>query len=290
VTAALRNDAPLDVGLFGPDSVTWQLHADPAMVIAGFTSLFLEALHPRAVAAIVQNSNFRSDPLGRLFRTADYVALTTYGTSHQARQAGATVRSIHRRLRATDPRTGRGFRIDEPDLLLWVHCAEVSSFLDVTRRAGFPLTDRQADRYLAEQRRGAALVGLHEDEVPGSRAELAAYFAAVQSTLRRTDDAEEIFRFLRWMPVPARYQPLMPAYSVFVAHLAYSLLPDWAIDLFGREPYPSGGATMLVRTLRSGALAVPRWVRRLAPKNHLGQAIERLGPDAAPSPARLPPG
>jgi hypothetical protein len=70
--------------------------------------------------------------------------------------------------------------------------------------------------------------------------------------------------------------------------LAYSLLPDWAIDLYGRPPYPPAGATVLLRTLRTGVLAVPRFIRRLAPKNHISQAIERLGPDAAPSPARLP--
>jgi uncharacterized protein (DUF2236 family) len=71
-------DKPNDIGLFGPSSVSWQLHAEPAMWLAGIRSLYLQALHPRAVAGIVQNSDFRADPLGRLIRTANFVGATTY--------------------------------------------------------------------------------------------------------------------------------------------------------------------------------------------------------------------
>lgn len=80
----------------------------------------------------------------------------------------------------------------------------------------------------------------------------------------------------------------MPVYSALVAHLAYSMLPDWAIDLYGRDPYPAEGAITLLRAFRGGLLAVPKWVRKRAPKSHVSEAIDRLGPDAIPSPARLP--
>ena len=91
-----------DRGLLGPDSVTWNMHADPAMWVAGITSLYLQALHPRAVAGVVQNSNFQQDPLGRLARTANFVGLSTYGPQDQVAEAAARVRTIHRSLRATD--------------------------------------------------------------------------------------------------------------------------------------------------------------------------------------------
>src|SRR5690349_15331759 len=120
-----------EYGLLGPYSVTWQLHGDPAMWVAGIRSLYLQALHPRAVAAVVQNSAFQTDPLGRLVRTADFVGVSTYGTRDEVERAAARVRRVHRSLRARDPDSGQPFRIDEPDLLLWVHCAEVASFLSV---------------------------------------------------------------------------------------------------------------------------------------------------------------
>ncbi|MBB5155246.1 oxygenase MpaB family protein [Saccharopolyspora phatthalungensis] len=94
-----------DEGLFGPQTVTWQLHADPTMWIAGICGLYLQALHPLAVAAVVQNSRFREDPLGRLMRTANFVAATTYGTTAEAESVAARVRQVHRTLRATDRRT-----------------------------------------------------------------------------------------------------------------------------------------------------------------------------------------
>ncbi|MBB5806412.1 uncharacterized protein (DUF2236 family) [Saccharothrix ecbatanensis] len=145
----------MDAGLLGPGTVTWQLHADPAMWVAGIASLYLQALHPRAVAAIVQNSNFRQDPLGRLRRTASFVGTVSYGSTEEVERAAARVRDLHRTLRAKDA-TGRTFRIDDPHLLLWVHCAEVHSFVTVLRRAGYRLTDTQVDRYYDEQRRSAA--------------------------------------------------------------------------------------------------------------------------------------
>src|SRR5690348_16079628 len=165
-----------DPGLFGPSSVTWQMHGDPMMWVAGIRALYLQALHPRAVRGVMQNSDFRRDAWGRLMRTADFVGTTTYGTTEAAERAGARVRKIHTMLKASDPDTGERYAVDEPELLLWVHCAEIDSYLHVLRRSGYPLTDAQADRYLAEHRVSARLVGLDPAAVPGDRAGMAAYF------------------------------------------------------------------------------------------------------------------
>ena len=70
-----------DVGLFGPDSVTWKVHKEPIVSLGGLRSLYLQALHPRAVAAVAQNSSYRSDPWGRLNRTSEYVVTVLYGTT-----------------------------------------------------------------------------------------------------------------------------------------------------------------------------------------------------------------
>jgi uncharacterized protein (DUF2236 family) len=114
-----------DPGLFGPDSVTWQLHADPAVALGGLRALMLQTLHPLAMAGVAEHSDFRDDPWGRLFRTADYIAAVTYGTTEEAHRAAARVRRVHRRLRGVEPESGRGYRVDDPALLLWVHCCEV---------------------------------------------------------------------------------------------------------------------------------------------------------------------
>ena len=53
-----------DVGLFGPGSVTWKLHQEPILLLGGLRSLYLQALHPRAVAGVAQNSGYRPDAWG----------------------------------------------------------------------------------------------------------------------------------------------------------------------------------------------------------------------------------
>jgi len=284
-----------DVGLFGPDSVSWQLHAEPAMWLAGIRSLYLQALHPRTVAGVVQNSDFRRDPLGRLVRTANFVGATTYCPADEVHEHAARVRRVHRELRAVDPDTGERYRVDDPELLLWVHCAEVSSFLAVVRRAGFPLTAAHADRYLDEQRRSAALVGLDPDEVPGDVAAMRAYLAACRPSLRRTAGSDEIYDFLHRPPVTGRLALGVRVYEPLVGHLAYSLLPSWATRRYGHRPYPDVVATPMLRVL-SGAVRVAQLTARtLVDEPRLGPlvphpvlAVNRLGTWARPSARRLP--
>jgi uncharacterized protein (DUF2236 family) len=277
-----------DLGLFGPDSVTWQVHADPSMWFGGIRSLYLQALHPRAVAGVVQNSDFQADPLGRLVRTATFVGITTYGTLEQADQAARRVRAVHRSLRARDE-SGVQFRIDDPELLLWVHCAEAASFLSVTRRAGFPLTRAHADRYFDEQRTAAALVGLDPDEVPGSVDEMTGYLRNIYPTLRRTESTDLIYDFLHRPPVQGLLAMGARLYEPTIGHLSYSLLPGWARRLYGRRAYPDSVTTVAVRAFRRAALALPggfRISRKLEPAPVA--AVRRLGEWATPSPKRLP--
>ncbi|MFF9671804.1 oxygenase MpaB family protein [Streptomyces eurythermus] len=278
-----------DPGLFTPGSVTWQMHGDPMMWVAGVRALYLQALHPRAVRGVTQNSDFRRDAWGRLRRTANFVGTTTYGSTEAAERAGARVRGIHARLTATDPDTGERYGLDEPALLLWVHCAEIDSYLHVLRRSGFPLTDAQADRYVAEHRAGARLVGLDPETVPASRAQLAAYFEKVRPELAAGPEAREVDDFLRRPPA---HPLLIPAREVlwrWVAHLAYASLPAYAHELYGRPAPAPGAVTRSLRATGAVLRAIPARVRWQLPPKHILRAVARLGPDARPAPEKLRP-
>ncbi|WP_329131649.1 oxygenase MpaB family protein [Streptomyces sp. NBC_00670] len=275
-----------DPGLFTPRSVTWQAHGDPMMWVAGIRALYLQALHPRAVHAVVENSDFRNDAWGRLRRTADFVGTTTYGTTTAAEHAGARVRKIHAMLRATDPDTGHPYRIDDPDLLLWVHCAEIDSYLHVLRRSGLPLTDAHADQYVAEARVSARLVGLDPAAVPGSRAELAAYFTSVRPVLTAGPDAREVDDFLRRPPVHPLLVPARALLWRHVAHLAYAALPPYAHELYGRPAPPPVTVTRRLRRTGTVLRTIPARVRWQLPPKHILRATARLGPGTRPDPRR----
>ena len=70
-------------GYFSPDSVTWRVHSDASMVVAGIRALLEQALHPAAMAGVAAHSNFREDAWGRLQRTGDYVSTLTFGTREE---------------------------------------------------------------------------------------------------------------------------------------------------------------------------------------------------------------
>ncbi|MDJ0460183.1 oxygenase MpaB family protein [Streptomyces sp. H27-C3] len=276
-----------DPGLFGPESVTWQMHGDPMMWVAGIRALYLQALHPRAVRGVMQNSDFRNDAWGRLMRTAGFVGTITYGTKEAAERAGARVRKIHSMLGATDPATGERYGVDEPELLRWVHCAEVDSYLHVLRRSGFRLDAAQADRYIEEHREGARLVGLDPATVPASTAGLATYFEKVRPQLAVGPEARAVDGFLRKPPV---HPLLVPARMLLwrrVAGLAYASLPPYAHELYGR-PAPSARTVTRRLVVTGTALrAVPARVRWQLPPGHILKAMARLGPDARPAPYKL---
>lgn len=245
--------------------MTWRVHADPTFAVAGLRGLLLQALHPLAMAAVHQNGGFEADPWGRLTRTTQYIATITYGTEVEALRAAARVRGIHRKLRGTDPLTGEEFRVDRPDLLLWVHCCEVESLLTTAVRGGLALPDDQADRYLREQVRAAELVGLAASGVPSNRRDLADYFVQVRSDLRLTDAAWRGARGLVKPPMPGWVRLLTPARPAWggLAALSISLLPGWARRMY-RLPglgLTDRAATPALRALRTAALAVPERFR-----------------------------
>ncbi|MFB9339000.1 oxygenase MpaB family protein [Actinoplanes octamycinicus] len=279
-----------DVGLFGPDSITWKLHREPILMLGGLRSLYLQALHPRAVAGVAQNSSYRTDMWGRLSRTADYVATVVYGSTADAEQAGARLRRLHSRLTAVDPRTGERFRLDDPDLLCWVHIAEVESFLTTARRAGVPLTPAEVDAYYTEQLRAAELVGLDPATVPATAAEVDDYYAALRPELGLTRDGAEAAAFLTVPPIPATWGgralrlgltlgPPRWAY-LGLASTAIGLLPPWARKMYGAPGWPTTDLAAALsarglRTLLAGLLAVAPAEYRVSPAHQA--ALARAG-------------
>jgi uncharacterized protein (DUF2236 family) len=255
------------LGFFGPDSVTWRVHADPTFSVGGLRALLLQALHPVAMDGVARFSGgFREAPWPRLVRTAAYVDTLTFGTRTEAVRAVARVRGIHRRLAGTEATTGRAYRADDPDLLLWVHCCEVDSLLTVARRAGVPMTADDADRYVAEQVTAAALIGVEPADVPDSVAALAAYFESMRPSLAVTPAARNAYRLIVLPPMPAWVRYLTPAQPAWggLATLAVALLPQWARRMYSLPGLglTDAAATPALKAFRQAMLRLPQRVRR----------------------------
>jgi uncharacterized protein (DUF2236 family) len=227
-----------DDGLFGPRSVTWRIMSEPVMWVAGVRALYLQALHPKVMRGTWQNSSFTQSEQawGRFTRTIEYVCVRTYGSTSDVERAGRRLRHLHASLRATDE-DGREFSLDEPELLLWVHCAEIGSEAEIARRSGMPVTADELDEFVAEQRRSAEVVGLDTRIVPASMAQLEDYFAGMRARLRACPEAR---RALRLSFVPRLPRPLFPLRLVVppLNALAFASLPGWARQLYGAPVVP----------------------------------------------------
>jgi uncharacterized protein (DUF2236 family) len=255
------------LGFFGPDSVTWRIHVDPSFSVGGLRALLLQALHPVAMDGVARFSEgFTTAPWPRLMRTAAYVDTLTFGTRGEALRAVRRVRGLHRRLGATEETTGRPYRVDDPDLLLWVHCCEVDSLLTVARRAGVRLTDAEADRYVAEQVTAAVLVGAVEDDAPATTAELAGYFERMRPQLAATPAARDACRLVLLPPMPAWVRFLTPARPAWgtLAGLGFATLPRWARRMYSLPGLgvTDAAATAGLRAFRQATLALPQRARR----------------------------
>lgn len=255
-----------DLGLFGPDSMVWRVHADPASLVGGLRALLIQALHPVAMAAVAQHSNYRDDPWSRLMRTSEYLSVTTFGDTASARAAGARLRTIHRSIKGVDSVTGRAYRADDPDLLLWVHNVEVHSFLKSYRTYAASIDDRDADRYVKEMVRHAELVGLAAKDVPQSANDLRDYLRSFEG-LALTPPAREGVRYVLAPPMPVALRPL---WTVAAAG-AVALLPTTIRELYGFPSLPPATATVRAATylfLRAAKLLLP-------PPPPVREALER---------------
>jgi uncharacterized protein (DUF2236 family) len=222
-----------DPGLFGPDSVTWRMHAGADMLIGGVSAVILQTLHPLAMAGVAEHSEWRQRPFQRLSRTSSFVTATTYASTPVAEGIIDVVRAVHTRVVGVAP-DGRPYRADDPALLRWIHVAEVSSFLNSHRRYSLlPVTPADQDRYYDEVRVVAEKLGA--TNVPASRAEVAAYLDQIRPELVAGRQALETVRYIR--VAPFRQRPLQVAYQV-IMQAAIGLLPYWARDMLGLNAQP----------------------------------------------------
>jgi uncharacterized protein (DUF2236 family) len=238
--------------LYPRSSVVWRVHGDvTSMMVGGLAALLMQMLHPAALAGVWDHSGARRDMIGRLRRTARFIAVTTYGDRAAAEEAIARVRAIHEAVSGTLD-DGTGYRADDPALLAWVHVAGAIMFLDAWRRYAEPRMSRaDQDRYFAEAALVAELLGA--EPVPKSRRDAEALIGEFRPQLR-ADERTRAFRKVV-LDAPAASLKDAPVQKLLMA-AAVDLLPAFAREMHGLRshalpPVAVRGATFAVAgTLR----------------------------------------
>jgi uncharacterized protein (DUF2236 family) len=223
--------------------MVWRVHAHfTAMMVGGLSSLIVQALHPRALAAVWDHSQFRDKLKDRLSRTAFFVAATTYGSEAFAMKAIQRVNAIHSRITGTDLQ-GRPYVANEPVLLNWVHLVEATSFLAAYQHlAKTPLSPAEADQYMAEMAVLGHLLG--GVDLPSTVAAAEGQMRSYQAELRFDERAQEVVGLIASYPTDVLDKPFMG----LVLESSFDLMPDWVLQMLGR----------------SASCALPVQARRLA--------------------------
>ncbi|MFK5583651.1 oxygenase MpaB family protein [Serinicoccus sp. LYQ131] len=213
---------------FAPLDPICRVHGHPGMYAGGIRALLLQALHPLEMAGVGEHSGYRGDPWGRLQRTSEFIAMTTYGPMDAAQRVIDRINRVHTTVRGT-ARDGRQYAATDPHLLRWVHVAEIDSFLRAHQHyARTPLTAADADTYVDQAAWAATRLGV--DDPPRSTADLEASLAAYRPELESTPGARDVARFLlAEPPLPALARP---GFWLLAAG-AVQLLPGYARDLLG---------------------------------------------------------
>ena len=238
---------------FTPEDPVWRVHADAAMFPAGIRALLLQSLHPLAMAGVAGHSGYKGDPWGRLQRTSEFLATTTFGTIEDAELLIDRIRGIHERVRGK-AHDGRPYSASDPHLLMWVHVTEADSFLTAYQRyAVQPLTAAEADRYVEQSCVVAEALGVVDP--PRTVAALRQTIEDYRPELESTAAAREAARFLLVhppLPFAAR-----AGYSALAAG-AVAMLPRWARRPL-RLPWLPVTERFIGRPLGGIATATVRW-------------------------------
>ena len=244
-----------DLGYFGPESVSWQVHREVTVLFGGARAVLMQAAHPLVIAGARETGFYERNPWRRLERTLVLTYTITFGSKAQADAAAERINGVHARVKGVDPVTGLPYDGLDPELLLYVHACLVESALlfEALTVGTLDAPGRQA--FHEEQMLAAEMVRIPRAMIPPTVPELRAYLRTVNRSgiLRASDSAMRVAALFHDPPPEARWRPVLKG----VSRLAFGTLPPELRRLYGVEIGPARrqlmratfGATRLLRPL-----------------------------------------
>lgn len=219
--AAMPDELPIhdpepDPGLLGPDSLSWRLHKEQWLIMAGARAFLMQAAHPKVAQGALDHSKFAEDPYGRLARTIQGMAVMIFGTTREANDMARHLNRLHHTVQGTLPESigryaaGETYNGMEPLALLWVHIAFVDSILTAYKTFVGPLLAEHCEQYWQESCRYARLLGLTDANLPATYAEVQQYIrgALASGELAVGSGAKFIAQTVLYPPMPLIRRPL----------------------------------------------------------------------------------
>lgn len=249
-----------DLGYFGPDSVSWQVHREVTVLFGGARAVLMQAAHPLVIAGARETGFYERNPWKRLQRTLMLTYTITFGTKAEADAAADRINDVHARVKGIDAETGLPYDGLDPELLLYVHACLVESALLFERLTVGRLDASGRQRFHVEQMLAAEMVGIPRTTIPSTVRDLRAYLQAVyDSGLPRVGEAaRRVAALFHDPPHEAEWRPVLKG----VSGLAFGTLPPELRRLYGIRVGPGRRSAM------RATFAATRVIRPLLPPRY----------------------
>ena len=249
-----------DLGYFGPDSVSWQVHREVTVLFGGARAVLMQAAHPLVIAGARETGFYERNPWRRLQRTLMLTYTITFGSKAEADAAAERINDVHARVKGIDPVTGSPYDGLDPDLLLYVHACLVESALLFEALTVGRLDERGRQRFHEEQMLAAEMVRIPRERIPPTVPELRAHLRDVYRSgiMRSTDAALRVAALFHDPPREAQWRTILKG----VSRLAFGTLPPELRRVYGVEVGPARRRAM------QATFAATRLLRPLLPPRY----------------------
>ncbi len=170
-------------GLFTDTATIRRISAEPQTILGGAAALLLQLAHPNVARGVSEHSDFKDDPVKRLYSTLDYLGMVIFGTKEEAHRIAWHAMRAHDRVR------GPGYSAHDAELLTWVFATLYQQGRDFHERLHGPLDTETAERLYQESVLLATLLGAPREAVPEDAEAFARYWDEQIATLKVSDVA-----------------------------------------------------------------------------------------------------
>jgi len=200
--------------------VAVKIHSEVVLLLGWGRAILMQFAHPLVAHGVAEHSGFlstRGSRWHRLRRTLGAMLAMTFGTPDDGARVLRAINAVHDRVhgRLQEPAglfpAGTAYSAHDPRLLRWVHATLIDSFLLTYQLYVGALTLAERNRYCADASRIESLLGMPDQYLPRSVAELEGYLEEMLASgeIHVTDTARALAREIVSPPVPRVAWPLV---------------------------------------------------------------------------------
>jgi uncharacterized protein (DUF2236 family) len=166
--------------------VVWRINSETVTLLGWAPAVLMQLAHPLVAAGVSAHSIAISHPelaFHRLNQTIRAMLALTFGDEAERQRAADGINRIHDRVNGALPEAvgaypaGTRYSAHDPALLAWVHVTLIATLPRTYELYIGPLTPEERDRYCAEATWLGPLLGIPDDLLPRTAAEVDRYIA-----------------------------------------------------------------------------------------------------------------